>query len=533
VYSKLISPCKCKGSSLLIHKHCLEKWQQTSFDNHAPIKALICQICGSRYVYPSISVLTYRLGIYVLSLFFSAYIKVIKKVLFTLLWEPFKLLIHAILVSITLPWGQFSLGDITLAWIGNEFPPQLALVCSGEPVPNLSEGVILVASPSIPKASIFHNAVVLLLEYSVDYGARGVILNYEIASNNTSAANNFAGNPVSNTSSDHHVGYGGPVDKNNITVIHDCRDLSNESDFSCTSENVFVTEYDSARRTLSQLSSKARTLITLYRVAAHRARQKFQECKSVATAYANRAKDSITASLRSAYSSTRRVVYRVSRGRIRLLPLLANSLTNRLMVETSNLTDARDENHRHLCENCGVDMTISPRAAMLLRMTNPIPSTSVCTECSAKESVNRSNSSSPTPLTHLTISNDSDENPTTEDESESSPTTRTNIRVLKGFSRWGPCQLDGEIRRDLWKVVPLRHDFIFPARRDESWWQRLNEEVGLFHGTSRKEDISTGCASTSASAASENLLEVDDSRIHSFFDEFTLSAGEILAAISN
>ena len=77
--------------------------------------------------------------------------------------EPLKLLIHAIVVIVTLPCGQFSLGDITLAWIGNDFPPQLALVCSGEPVPFMTEGLILVASPDIPKESIFHHAVVLLL----------------------------------------------------------------------------------------------------------------------------------------------------------------------------------------------------------------------------------------------------------------------------------------------------------------------------------------------------------------------------------
>lgn len=96
--------------------------------------------------------------------------------------EPLRLILHAILVIVTLPLGQFSLGDVTISWIGqslcpgfefivllifilsgNEFPPQLALVCSGEPIPNMTEGLILVASPCIPKSSIFHHAVVLIL----------------------------------------------------------------------------------------------------------------------------------------------------------------------------------------------------------------------------------------------------------------------------------------------------------------------------------------------------------------------------------
>lgn len=492
----------------------------------------------------------YRLSLYTLSLFLSALLNTLKKILFTLVWEPLKLLIHAILVSITLPWGQFSLGEITLAWIGNEFPPQLALVCSGEPVPNLSEGLILVASSSIPKASIFHKTVVILLEYSVDYGARGVILNYEISTNTN--ANMFTGNPVSSISHDHHVGYGGPVDKSNITVIHDCRDLSNESDFSCMSESVFVTEYDSARRTLSQLSSKARTLIALYRVAAHKARQKFQECKSAAAAYANRAKDSISASIRSAYSSTRRVIFGVSRGRIRLLPLLASSLANRLIIETqSNSSESRrDESNRYCCVNCGVDMMISPRASALLRVANPIPISSICTECAAKETTNRSSSPSPTfPLsTNFTINHDSDEIPT-EDESESSPTIRTNIRVLKGYCRWGPCQLDGEIRRNLWKILPLRHDFVFPEKRDGSWWQCLNEEIGLFNFAPKDQDDPNATAgesgqnttsrSQTASSSPSRLSDAGSSNqmhcsseSHSFFDEFNLTFNEILAAIS-
>lgn len=42
VVGTLISPCKCSGTSGMIHQHCLEKWLSTS--NHDS-----CEICGFQF----------------------------------------------------------------------------------------------------------------------------------------------------------------------------------------------------------------------------------------------------------------------------------------------------------------------------------------------------------------------------------------------------------------------------------------------------------------------------------------------------
>lgn len=392
--------------------------------------------------------------------------------------EPLKFLINAIFVLVTLPWGQFNLGDMTLSWIGNEFPPQLALICSGDPFPGLSEGIILIASDSIPDTSIFYRSIVLLLEYSPENGSRGLILNRDTC-NDLSTNINY--------SNGQNVGYGGPVDKHNIAVIHDCRDLANESDFTCTSENIFVTEYDSARRTLSRLSSKALTLIKLYRVTAQRARQKLKACTSAASAYAHHAKNQIASSLKSAFSRTRRAVSRVS-GSINF------------QLDNDRQYSASDGNH----------VTGSP------------PSTPImCELCS--RSVNEYSITaiqpSPCPLcVQQRILHGENYDSSADDDAENSPSVRTNIRVVKGYAHWNPCQLDGEIRESLWRSLPLRHKYIFSSKPGEQRWMNLYEEA-------------LKVAEASSSISEEKATKVEDNSV--FFDDYDVTLRDFLCALSS
>lgn len=156
----LISPCRCRGSSQYIHTRCLERWQETALENNLPLKAMICSVCMTYYRYPSWFYLVYRRVVHYFRLSFA---------LTSMLWItfaviPMKNILHAILVIVTLPFGQLSLGDMAVAWVGCDFPPQLALIrTSTVHLSYLKKGLILVATRSTPETSIFHHAVVLLL----------------------------------------------------------------------------------------------------------------------------------------------------------------------------------------------------------------------------------------------------------------------------------------------------------------------------------------------------------------------------------
>lgn len=382
-----------------------------------------------------------------------------------------------------------------------------------------------------------------LLEYSIDHGARGVLLNCDTA--DPISAIPFV---TSNSNDEEHIGYGGPIDKNNITVIHDCRDVSSESDFTCLAERIFITEYNNARRTFAQLSSKAIALVKLYRVAAQKARSKFLQCKSVAKFYANRAKDTITSSLRGAFTSTQRVVHQVSRGNdSRIFQSLSDrfySLQNDFDIIRSTMSSPeRYHESSSSCEECSefASHTIDSNQSNPSRIS--LDKSIISNEpCSACESMKRSNNRTisnpilmPQPIDHR-VGMDHDDQ-TMEDDNESTP-TKTSIRVVKGYAKWSSCQLDGEIRREIWHVLPLRHDYVFPEKLDRtSWWSKLYN-IARNQAASSKRYDSMAASSTAASTSSDsNSIHIagdysKDVETNSFFDEFTLSINDIMSAIS-
>jgi len=164
--SALVSPCKCKGSQKYVHIHCLKRWQKTLLVERIRYAeaAYTCSVCKSKFSIepPKISRL--------------------QEILF----------VPQSLVSRAYNW-------LTL--------PRTRTF------PGLQAGNLLVASNFVSRNSAFYHSVVLVTEYSSFSGSRGVVVNSP-SLNNTLSHQDFPDNLHV------HVGYGGPVDPNLMSVLH-------------------------------------------------------------------------------------------------------------------------------------------------------------------------------------------------------------------------------------------------------------------------------------------------------------------------
>lgn len=239
--SSLISPCDCRGSSLYIHEHCLDQWQETALQSNLPDRATTCPICKCKYRYPSLVFMIYRRCVHIVRYHVNVGLAVCSLLWLSFVTIPLKIFVHTLLVIITLPFGSFSLNGKSLTWIGYDFPPQLALVHdgNGESVPELRPGVLLVATRIIPQSSIFYKSVVLILEHSVEFGSKGVIINSMSKDLNVSG---FA------------VGNGGPMEQEMCTVVHNSRVCSRYSYVLNEYEGVYVSDCENAYPTIRQLA---------------------------------------------------------------------------------------------------------------------------------------------------------------------------------------------------------------------------------------------------------------------------------------
>lgn len=281
--SALISPCQCRGSSLYIHIHCLELWQNVSLLNNMPMNALVCPVCKTSFRHPSGVVMFYKQLMHSIGRYVNISIALIVFLLQLMVLKPLKIFLHTLLMIISIPFGLLPLGDISIAWVGQEFPQQLALIYnSKEPYPSLRNGVLLVASKRIPESSIFHETVILLLEHNPEVGSKGVILNfYSSISNRSNDEILQQLNELSFTFDQSQFDFGGPMDTGVLTVIHHCRECSKYSikvniDAHSTGiatpnivgepaieslrkENtIYYSEYEAANRTLKLLSAHSR-----------------------------------------------------------------------------------------------------------------------------------------------------------------------------------------------------------------------------------------------------------------------------------
>ena len=223
--SKLISPCHCKGSSLFVHCHCLEQWQNLSLASNKPKKAFTCTICCSPFTYPSWYSLLKRRIKYTI-----VYYTNLLMIIFSLTWisfiiVPMKLCYHVsmFLLSIVLPAGNFTLiGGLQLSWVGL-FPPRLTLSRTGEPIPEIyGGGVVLVASKLIPRSSKFYKSVIVLVGHN-ELGSKGVIVNIDSDTLGPHATQVHKDELLT-------IGSGGPLDTSQYCIIHDCSECSTHSD---------------------------------------------------------------------------------------------------------------------------------------------------------------------------------------------------------------------------------------------------------------------------------------------------------------
>ena len=179
--SKLISPCKCKGSSKFVHIHCLNTWQSHCLNTWQNTKkAYVCSICMSTFSHPNrISMLKSRIR-HAIIYYYSLFLAITSLTWISFIIVPLKLFLHGLLIilSVVLPGGQISIGGIQFAWIG-VFPPRVAIQRTGEPIREIyGGGCVIVASRAIPPSSIFFRSVIILLEHG-EAGSKGIIINID------------------------------------------------------------------------------------------------------------------------------------------------------------------------------------------------------------------------------------------------------------------------------------------------------------------------------------------------------------------
>ena len=56
--------------------------------------------------------------------------------------------------------------------------------------------------------------------------------------------------------------------------------------------------------------------------------------------------------------------------------------------------------------------------------------------------------------------------------------TITHLRVFRGYSGWGPMQLDAELGQDAWIVVPAEPDDLFNPSPEGLWRDVLARQGG-------------------------------------------------------
>jgi putative AlgH/UPF0301 family transcriptional regulator len=269
ISSKLISPCNCKGSSLYIHELCLAQWQEVALQSNFPSRASICHICKSYYSYPTRSFLIYRQLCHILKFNVDIVCAVLSLIWLACFVTPLKFVIHFGLIMITVPFGKISLGSTALAWVGNDFPPQLAIIqhSNGVAVPELKAGMILVAPESLSRDSFFYKKLVLVLEHSSQLGARGVILNGAPVFVPTNSDRTMTP-PATALQLEQDQGFlvcdGGPLELSHCIVVHNSLLCSKSSYMMHTHHGVFAAESDHVSSTLRMLAQLRKQRLRAY-----------------------------------------------------------------------------------------------------------------------------------------------------------------------------------------------------------------------------------------------------------------------------
>lgn len=260
--SSLISPCQCRGSSLYIHQHCLEQWQDVALSSSQPMRAVLCPTCSSPYVSPTwVKLMSWQCWKHALTYmqFFAS-----KTMSFanSVLLSPIKFALQMGLFMLTIPSGRCHLDERhELVWMGLDFPPQLSIMYSSPAlIPGLRRGCLLVSTPKMEERNStsyhFHKAVILILEHSLAEGSVGIVINrrdHEVLPS-VSASNIF------NL-------HGGPINTDCVTVIHQvatcslhskCIMRSNSQENADNGGHLYVAQFDKAIHTIQMLADAIR-----------------------------------------------------------------------------------------------------------------------------------------------------------------------------------------------------------------------------------------------------------------------------------
>jgi len=62
------------------------------------------------------------------------------------------------------------------------------------------------------------------------------------------------------------------------------------------------------------------------------------------------------------------------------------------------------------------------------------------------------------------------------------------LRVFRGYSGWGPYQLDGELAEGSWMVLPAEHADVFTTQPDDLWRAVLRRQGGRLAWAARAPD---------------------------------------------
>ena len=167
----LISPCACRGSSEYVHQACLESWVTES-------RSTKCEICREPY----------KVKLFVQSprsrwrWWLAAVVALLLGAYFDKAWISFSMLGM---------WAFLSTNNLVVTVVDG-FP---RLMRSGDPVPGLESGMLLLASDGMPRQSIFYRSVVLLIAHS-NRGSVGFVVNKETPGNELAPVWAGSGGPV-------------------------------------------------------------------------------------------------------------------------------------------------------------------------------------------------------------------------------------------------------------------------------------------------------------------------------------------------
>ena len=190
-FNPLISPCSCKGSSLLIHRACLEQWQDLSIRRNLFQYALICPTCHSYYSYPSLLIQVYKISLYYISIRMNNYTKSI----LSLVWSAFLFIkvIFYLFLTICLLFlnSQIKLfGNYALAALKDNGTLQLAIIHStGRSTTSTDDnqvitvGMCIKSTYNVPNTSALYNTIILIFEHTTER-TRGLVIcdhNYDLS----------------------------------------------------------------------------------------------------------------------------------------------------------------------------------------------------------------------------------------------------------------------------------------------------------------------------------------------------------------